>query len=348
MKKKFRKWALLIGMVMLIVLGIPSALSADASIPRKEAGLQSYPVADSATIYKGALVGTNSSGYLAPMSTTITLKFAGIAYEQKNNSGGSDGDLECRVYTAGVFKLTATSIAQTMVGQPMFATDDVTIDDTGTNYQFCGILVEYTSPTSGWVDISRTQPMRGIANDLYILTDTDTKNVRINSRDYSAESGDVTAVQIKPNVAIGGTTGVTGLEVSPRFASGAAGSKLVGIMSNPDLKGSSGNLSSVIRCYEAKFDGGTGRTVTGPAYTLDAMTANEATITGGCFVIGVQAAGGGGTGWTGLIRASASGAGGIVVSSDGMFKDPQDQAEAGYITIRVGSTDYEIPFYASS
>lgn len=186
------------------------------------------------------------------------------------------------------------------------------------------------------------------ADNLYLQSVLDTKNVRINSRDYPATSGDCTAVQVKPNMTGTGTAGVTGIEVSPRFADGIAGSKLVGIMSNPDLKGSSGNLSSVIRCYEGKFDGGTGRTVVGPAYTLDAMTANAATITNGCFVIGAQAAGGGGTGWTGFMRASASGAGGLVVGADGMFKDPEDDAEAGYLKVRVGSTDYQIPVYASS
>jgi len=181
-----------------------------------------------------------------------------------------------------------------------------------------------------------------------IETDTDTKNIRLNQRDYTATSGDRTAVQIKPNQSVTGTAGMTGLEVSPRFADACGGSKLVGIMSNPDLKGSSGDLTSVIRCYEAKFDGGSGRTVTGPAYTLDAQTANEATITNGCFVIGVTAAGGGGTGWTGFIRASASGAGGVTASADGMYKDPETHTEAGYIIIYVGSTAYQVPFYASA
>ena len=183
---------------------------------------------------------------------------------------------------------------------------------------------------------------------MHLDTENDQKNVRINSRDYVRTSGDQCAAQIKPNMSVTGTGGITGLEVSPRFADGCAGAKLVGVVSNPDLKGSSGAISSDVRCYEAKFDGGTGRTVAGMMYTLHAMTANAATVTGGCFVIGVDVAGGGGTGWTGFLRASASGAGGVIVSADGMHKDPSGDAEAGYITIRVGSTDYQVPFYASS
>ena len=198
-----------------------------------------------------------------------------------------------------------------------------------------------------WMQNARTG-IKGTSLTEPLVTEKDTENIKLNSRTYTTASGDRTAVQIKPNQAITGTAGMTGLEVSPRFTDACAGSKLVGIMSNPDLKGSSGDLSSVIRCYEAKFDGGTGRTVTGAAYALDAMTANEATISGGCFVIGVEAAGGGGTGWTGFLRASASGAGGVTVGTDGMGKDPEGTAEDGYITIYVGETEYQIPFWAKS
>ena len=177
---------------------------------------------------------------------------------------------------------------------------------------------------------------------------TGNQAVKANSRDYTSTSGEHNAFQSKPNVSVGGTTGITAIEASPRFASGIAGSKLVGIKSNPDLKGSSaGTLSSAVRAFESKFDGGSGRTVS-EMYVLDCMTSNAATVTNGCFVIGISAAGGGGTGWTGFLRARASGAGGVVVSSDGMYRDPESHTEAGYITIRVGSTDYEVPFYASS
>ncbi len=172
--------------------------------------------------------------------------------------------------------------------------------------------------------------------------------VKANSRDYTATSGEHNAFQSKPNVSVGGTTGVTAIEASPRFASGIAGSKLVGIKSNPDLKGSSaGTLSSAVRAFEAKFDGGSGRTVS-EMYILDCMTSNAATVTNGVFIIGVSAAGGGGTGWTGFMRARASGAGGLFVSSDGMNKNPSTQTEAGYLLVRVGSTDYQMPIYASS
>ena len=177
---------------------------------------------------------------------------------------------------------------------------------------------------------------------------TGNQAVKANSRDYTSTSGEHNAFQVKPNVSVGGTTGITAIEASPRFASGIAGSKLVGIKSNPDLKGSSaGTLSSAIRCYEAKFDGGSGRTVDS-AYVLDCMTSNAATITNGCFIIGASAAGGGGTGWTGFMRARTSGAGGLVLDPDGMAQDPITAEEEGYLNVYIGTTQYQIPIYAMS
>jgi len=77
---------------------------------------------------------------------------------------------------------------------------------------------------------------------------------RIHSVDYVSTSGDINAVQIKPNVSVGGTTGMTGLEVSPRFADGIAGSSLVGIKADPQCKGTTGNLSGGVVAVEANID----------------------------------------------------------------------------------------------
>jgi len=135
------------------------ALTADIDVGRKEGVIQAYPVSAGETIYKGALVCIDTDGYLIPATDTASLKFVGIAYEKKVNTTaagyGSDGDLWCRVYTGGVFKLTCSSIAQTMVGQLLYVVDDQTVDETTTNSVCVGRLVEYDSATSGWVDIGQ-------------------------------------------------------------------------------------------------------------------------------------------------------------------------------------------------
>ena len=51
---------------------------------------------------------------------------------------------------------------------------------------------------------------------------------------------------------------------------------------------------------------------------------------------------------TNLLEAAASGNGGVTVSSDGMVKDPETHAEAGYITLKVGTATFQIPFYATA
>lgn len=48
-----------------------------------------------------------------------------------------------------------------------------------------------------------------------------------------------------------------------------------------------------------------------------------------------------------MIKVAASGDGGVVVSADGMTADPETAAEAGYISIAVGATGYQIPIYGA-
>jgi hypothetical protein len=51
---------------------------------------------------------------------------------------------------------------------------------------------------------------------------------------------------------------------------------------------------------------------------------------------------------TNLIKVGSSGQGGVTVSGGGMVKDPLNDAEAGYITIDVGGTAYQVPIYATA
>lgn len=123
----------------------------------------------------------------------------------------------------------------------------------------------------------RVWQLRGIRGDLILLISgnrilhadrvdhfkiqnvADNKNIRINSRDYTAGSGGSTAVQIKPSVTVGTTKSMTGLEVSPRFQAGIAGSGLRGILADPVIKAGSGNISEQVVGFECNMDfGGSG------------------------------------------------------------------------------------------
>jgi len=52
--------------------------------------------------------------------------------------------------------------------------------------------------------------------------------------------------------------------------------------------------------------------------------------------------------FTNFLEVAATGDGGVTVGSDGMNRDPQTHTEDGFITIKVGSTSYEIPFYVAA
>lgn len=165
-RRPLKRLGVLMAIVMLVTMGLTSALSADTDLDRKEGVMQSYPVAATETIYKGALVVVSATGYLEAGTDAASKRFAGVAYEKKDNSSGADGALNCRVHTKGVFLMTATSITQAMVGQMMYLVDDATIDDTtgGTYYIPVGRLVEYVSTTSGYVDIGQRHLVGGADN----------------------------------------------------------------------------------------------------------------------------------------------------------------------------------------
>lgn len=89
---------------------------------------------------------------------------------------------------------------------------------------------------------------------------------RIKSFDFKSTSGDINAVQIKPNISVGGTTGITGLEVSPRFADKIAGNNCIAIKADPYLKGTTGDLTGQVCAVQANMDLGdptSERTITG-------------------------------------------------------------------------------------
>lgn len=114
-----------------------------------------------------------------------------------------------------------------------------------------------------------------LSDHTHVKSVSDTKNVRINSRNYTQTSGDASGVQIKPNQTVA-TAGITGLEVSPRFASTIAGTNLVGIKCDPVLKGTGGgNLSGSVTAIQCNLDFNTSgsRTISGDVTAFESFLA---------------------------------------------------------------------------
>lgn len=123
---------------------MPALTSAYEAL-QKPSILTSYKVAAATTIYKGALVATNATGFLVPMNhATGSLKFVGIAEETVVNTG-ADGDLSCRVSKAGsgVF-FNSNSAVQADIGKEVYGKTDneVNISTVGlTNLYKVGTII---------------------------------------------------------------------------------------------------------------------------------------------------------------------------------------------------------------
>lgn len=115
--------------------------------------ISAYKMAGTTTIYKGALVGVNASGYAVPMAHgTASLKFIGIAEESVDNTG-SDGDLKIRVSKAGSGIFTdAGTATQADIGAEVYANtdNDVQVPTAGlTNLYKVGTLVALDTTSTG-------------------------------------------------------------------------------------------------------------------------------------------------------------------------------------------------------
>ncbi|HAM42178.1 MAG TPA: hypothetical protein DCP69_12850 [Candidatus Omnitrophica bacterium] len=133
---------------------------------------------------------------------------------------------------------------------------------------------------------------------LTIDTATDSKNVRINSRNFPATTGDAIAVQIKPAVSVTKTAdGLKGLEVSPRVNSGiamaGASGTVIGIHADVYLKGTAaGAIGGDVRALNLELvtdDAGV-RAITGEANAIRVRAAFSASITGKMIPIRIEKA----------------------------------------------------------
>lgn len=133
-----------------------SALTQDKKTEYTEGVEITLPVYQATTIYAGALVAVNASGYAIPASDTSGLFFMGVAREYVDNSSGSSGDKTVTVRRRGLFKMTlGHSISVANIGDNVFVVDDQTVDVAAnvTNAIFCGNITGYISSASAWIDI---------------------------------------------------------------------------------------------------------------------------------------------------------------------------------------------------
>ncbi len=119
------------------------ALTASRDVDRYvDQELRSIPVKGGATVYRGALVGL-SSGFARGLVAGDA--FAGIAYEEADNSGGGDGALAVRVFTLGNFEHALGSASRANNGAAVYASDDGTLTLTSSGNSAVGRQVDVAS-----------------------------------------------------------------------------------------------------------------------------------------------------------------------------------------------------------
>lgn len=153
-----------------------AAAGADRDAKRSGGRLKSYPVAANTAIYKDTLVGINADGLLVPMAHgTANLKFAGVALEQGNNTGGLAGAKSVRVRRDGEFEFVfeGGGAAAGDTRKVVYALDDQTVQaDAGglDNVYPVGVIVEVESgavvrvDVGGFIDLTQTITTANIAN----------------------------------------------------------------------------------------------------------------------------------------------------------------------------------------
>lgn len=219
-----------------------TALAADRNpgTYTSEPGLISLPMAASVTIYAGAMVAMDSSGYARPARASQTDKVIGVNFGDKIVNGTTAGAKSVTVRSDKIAwfgnSASTNAIAITDIGRDCFAADDQTVsltDQSGTLVR-AGKIVGYSSTYGVGVDFAAgTAKLVALTVDLadvstassaYVVSPIAGKVVKIvsalNAAITVADSALTTAIQ---PAAGGGFTAITGGSWTVAYSGSAIG-----------------------------------------------------------------------------------------------------------------------------
>ncbi len=125
-----------------------AAVTANQITLMQGAGRLTRSKAAAVNLYAGTIAFFDATtGYITNDDNAGANAFAGIVYQQCDNSGGSAGDLEVELYTDGIFRLTGSSFTQATNGDLVYAIDNYTIQASATSASKVGRVVNYVSAT---------------------------------------------------------------------------------------------------------------------------------------------------------------------------------------------------------
>ena len=132
-----------------------SALTA-ATLPTFRKGIETdHPVKAATTIYAGALVAINSSGYALPAADASGLTVIGTALETADNAAGAAGDIRVKICREVVAVTNGSNaITNAHIGKVVWIEDDNSVGTSpGTNNVEAGICLGIDADSSKvWVD----------------------------------------------------------------------------------------------------------------------------------------------------------------------------------------------------
>jgi hypothetical protein len=124
-----------------------AAATADRETQRQDGKVKAHKMAAS-RVFKGTLVMVNATGFVQAGTDAANTKFAGMAYETKDNTTGAPGDRSLRVEKTGEFLVNGAGFTQADVGKEAYITDDNTVQTAAnTNGVKVGAITEYVSAT---------------------------------------------------------------------------------------------------------------------------------------------------------------------------------------------------------
>lgn len=124
------------------------AVSANQVVLMQDAGDIVAAKAAAVNLYQNTIAFYDATtGFVTNDDNAGANAFAGIVYQQCDNSGGSAGDKTVELWTEGVFRLTGSSFTQGTAGDLIYATDNFVITATSTNASRIGRAVNYVSAT---------------------------------------------------------------------------------------------------------------------------------------------------------------------------------------------------------
>lgn len=115
-------------------------------------GLMSYPVLTGVTIYEGAIVVINASGYAKPGVSEASDKTVGRALATIASGAAASGTFQVPV-AQGVFKFLVNGTAVTIadIGVTVYVYDDQTVTKTSTGASIAGVIYGVDADGGAWV-----------------------------------------------------------------------------------------------------------------------------------------------------------------------------------------------------